>query len=117
MALDDADRRSLEEIERQLTLETPKLAKVLSRERRVRRSVLPPVPVAAATVVLLVAFGWMSALAGSVVPLLLAVPPAVVAAVVLIWQHTAGPRPARSPGTSDRTSSTPHDGPPTWWFT
>ena len=117
MALDDADRRSLEEIERHLMLETPTLAKTLAREPRVRRSAVRAVPMVVATAVLLAAFDWMSAMAGSVVPLLLAVPPTAAAVVLLIWQHTAGPAPARIPGASDQSSSTPHDGPPTWWFT
>jgi hypothetical protein len=115
VALDDADRRSLEEIERQLVLETPKLARTLSGATPVRRSWLPAIPIAAATVVLLAAFGWLSAMAGSVVPLLLALPPAVGAVLVIVWQRTAVPPPAR-----DRTadpSTAPTDGPPTWWFT
>ena len=101
MALDDADRRSLEEIERQLMLDTPKLARTLGGATPVRRSWLPAIPIAVATVVLLAAFGWMSAMAGSVVPLLLALPPAVAAVLVIVWQRTAtpppGPRPHRRP--------------------
>ena len=117
MALDDADRRALEEIERQLTLDTPRLAKSLGRERKPRRTRVPVLPVAVATAGLLAAFGWMSALAGSTVPLLLALPPAIGAIFVLIWQHTADPIPARDTDSSDAAGSTNTDGPPTWWFT
>lgn len=114
MALDDADRRSLEEIERQLMLETPKLARTLSGATPVRRSWLPSVPLGLATVVLLAAFGWLSAMAGSIVPLLLALPPAVAAIFVIFWQGDAVPAPGHS--TPDRDPANT-DGPPTWWFT
>lgn len=116
MALDDAERRSLEEIERHLLLETPKLAKTLTGATAVRRSRVPTVPVAVATAVLLAAFGWMSALTGSIVPLLLAVPPAVAAVLALVWQHTVVPAPARHPA-ADPDPANNTDGPPTWWFT
>ena len=115
MALDDADRRSLEEIERQLMLETPKLAKTLSGTTPVRRSRVPAVPLAVATAVLLAAFGWMSAMAGSVVPMLLALPPAVAAVVLIVWQRTAVPAPSHRLATDRDPANT--DGPPTWWFT
>jgi hypothetical protein len=114
VALDDADRRSLEEIERQLMLETPKLAKTLSGATPARRSWLPAIPLAVATAVLLGAFGWMSAMTGSVVPLLLALPPAVAAVFVIVWQRTAVPAPVR---TRTSAGATNPDGPPTWWFT
>lgn len=113
MALDDADRRSLEEIERQLKLETPKLAKTLSGATPVRRPRLPAVPVAVATVLLLAAFGWMSSMAGSVVPLLLALPFAAAAVGYLVWQRSAVPAPIRDPAADPANA----DGPPTWWFT
>jgi hypothetical protein len=117
LPLDDADRRSLEEIERQLTLETPRLAKALGRETPVRRSRVPAAPVALATAVLIAAFSWMSALTGSPVPLLLALPPAVAAVLLLVWERTADPAPPREGSSADAAGSARHDGPPTWWFT
>ena len=117
MALDDAERRTLEEIERQLALDTPKLAKTLGSAPRVRRTVVPEIPVAIATVVLLAAFGWMSAMAGSLVPLALAFPFAVATVSVLVWQRTAEPPVVRSGSSTGATNPAGTDGPPTWWFT
>jgi hypothetical protein len=117
MALDDADRRSLEEIERQLTLETPKLAKTLGKATPPRQSVVPEVPTAVATVILLAAFAWMSAMAGSLVPLMLAFPFAVAAVSTLVWQRSAPPLPARDGAATGATNRAGTDGPPTWWFT
>jgi Protein of unknown function (DUF3040) len=114
MALDDAERRSLEEIERRLTIETPRLAKTLGGASPAHRSWVSVVPLAVATVVLLGAFAWMSAMTGSVVPLLLALPPTVASVLMIVWQRTAVPAPVRTRTSANATNP---DGPPTWWFT
>lgn len=117
MALDDADRHSLEEIERQLEREHPRLARSLRREP-VRLPRLQLLPVAAAVLVLLVSFGWLALRTHSLVPLLLALLPTGATVAVVWWQRTeaAGDPGREAPPAVFRTP--PPDGRlPPWWVT
>lgn len=116
MALDDADRRRLAEIERQLEQENPRLARSLRREP-IPLPRLPAAPVVAAVLVLLASFGWLSVQGGTPVPLLLAAGPAAATLLILRWQRSQ-PAPPDRPGIPDRPApDQPHDTPPPWWVT
>ena len=108
MALSDADRRRLAEIERHLEQEHPGLARSLRREP-VKMPRLPTAPVLGAVLVLLVSFGWLSVQGGNPVPLLLAAVPAAAALLTLRWQR-GQTDPPDSPAASDRPSAGPGTG-------
>jgi Protein of unknown function (DUF3040) len=101
LALDDADRRSLEEIERRLELEHPRLARSLRREPA-HLPRLQVLPVVIAVLILFAGSGWLAVQGGTVLPLLLAVVPAAAAIAVLRWQRAKpigddAPNPAPDP--------------------
>lgn len=119
MALDDADRLRLAEIERQLEQENPVLARTLRREpvQLPRLPAVPVVPVVGAVVVLLVSFGWLSVQGGNPLPLLLAAVPAAVTLLTLRWQRSRPGSPDRPPAPGAAAPEQPRDAPPPWWVT
>ena len=106
MGLDDAERRALAELERQLDSEDPTLAPRLAGEGGGSWR-LQPAPVATATLVFLAAVGWLAVRAGDVIPVILALPAAGAVAALLRWQHTdrrpSDPPPDERPGSSSDT--------------
>lgn len=87
MALDDAQRRTLEEIEQRLRQDSPDLRATFAATRP-RLPRLQPTTVLAAVAIFLVCFAWLSLRGGTAVPVLVALPPAIAAVLVLLWQHT-----------------------------
>lgn len=86
VSLDEAERRALEEIERQLASEDPHLVLPPTRGGGVL-AWLQAIPVTVATLVFLTATSWLAVQAGDVIPMVLALPVAGTVAMLLWWQH------------------------------
>ena len=99
MPMDDPDRITLEEIERELTRDHPEFARHFRRVYRVGREVALPILGAAA--VFLIALTVLSVETGSAIPVLLALPPVAVALLLLRWPWLFAMVPAE-PGPSRR---------------